>query len=126
MLSLLDGETQINNVLNLATTNYPELLDKRIVSRPRRFDRRIKIGMPSADVRLQYFTHKVGKKVSKEEITKWVDATEGFSFAALTELVVLTKCLKNDFEKAIEDIKSLIDCKLSSDQYERSKVGFNH
>ena len=124
MLSLLDGETQINNVLNLATTNYPEVLDKRIVSRPRRFDRRIKIDMPDASVRLQYFTNKVGSKVSEEEIKKWVDATEGFSFAALTELVVLTKCLKNDFEKAIKDIRDLTECKINSNQYEKSEIGF--
>jgi SpoVK/Ycf46/Vps4 family AAA+-type ATPase len=124
LLSLLDGETQINNVLNIATTNYPEVLDKRIVSRPRRFDRRIKINMPSAAVREQYFQNKVGDKIDKQEIEKWVSATEGFSFAALTELIVLVKCLKNNFEQAIEDLRNLIDCKVSSDQYDKSKVGF--
>lgn len=124
ILSLLDGETQVNNVLNLATTNYPEMLDKRIVSRPRRFDRRIKVEMPTRSVRQQYFQNKVGDKVNKEEIEKWVNATEGFSFAALTELVVLTKCLKNDFEKSINDIKELIDCKISSDQLDKSRIGF--
>ena len=43
LLSLLDGENQVSGVINLATTNYPELLDKRIVGRPRRFDRVYKI-----------------------------------------------------------------------------------
>lgn len=124
LLSLLDGETQVNNVLNIATTNYPEVLDKRIVSRPRRFDRRIKVNMPSAAVRKQYFESKVGDKIDSDELEKWVNATEGFSFAALTELVVLTKCLKNNFEKSISDIRELIECKISSDQYDKSKVGF--
>src|SRR4051812_26517235 len=35
ILTLLDGENQIDKVLNIATTNYPENLDKRLVSRPR-------------------------------------------------------------------------------------------
>jgi len=30
-------------VLNLATTNYPEQLDRRFVARPRRFDRVVRI-----------------------------------------------------------------------------------
>lgn len=124
LLSLLDGETQVNNVLNIATTNYPELLDKRIVSRPRRFDRRIRIDMPSAEVREQYFVNKVGDKVDKKEIDTWVEATDGFSFAALTELVVLVKCLKNNFNDAIKDIRDLIDHKVSSDHYEKGQIGF--
>jgi hypothetical protein len=33
-LALLDGETQISNVVHVATTNYPEYLDKRFVDRP--------------------------------------------------------------------------------------------
>ena len=32
ILSLLDGETQINKVLNVATTNYPRKLDQRITT----------------------------------------------------------------------------------------------
>jgi len=124
ILSLLDGETQINNVLNLATTNYPEILDKRIVSRPRRFDRRIKIDMPSENVRKQYLTCKLKNELNEKEINKWVSETNGFSFAAMTELIVLTKCLGNSFEKAISDIRNLINCKISSEQYEKNKVGF--
>ena len=31
ILSVLDGEMQVNKVLNIATTNYPERLDRRIV-----------------------------------------------------------------------------------------------
>src|SRR5439155_6031865 len=36
LLSLLDGESQVDHVLNLATTNYPEQLHRRFVARPRR------------------------------------------------------------------------------------------
>ena len=79
LLSLLDGETQIDKVLNIATTNFPEKLNKRVVSRPRRFDRRIKVGMPSDEVRKVYFKEKL--KISDDELDKWVKYTEKFSFA---------------------------------------------
>jgi hypothetical protein len=50
-LSLLDGEAQVDNVVYVATTNYPERLDARIVDRPSRFDTIRYIGMPSAGAR---------------------------------------------------------------------------
>ena len=39
ILSLLDGEDQINHCVNIATTNFLKKLDGRITNRPKRFDR---------------------------------------------------------------------------------------
>lgn len=127
LLSMLDGENQIDKVVNLATTNYPEKLDKRIVSRPRRFDKVIKIGMPNATVRRIYFTHKL--KTENEDIENWVKSTEDFSFAAMAELVISVKCLGNEFTKAVEVIRKLMASKPSSTQStdeedEPQKLGF--
>jgi len=58
VLALLDGELQIDNVAFIATTNYPERLDKRIVNRPSRFDIVKLIGMPNAEARKMYLEHK--------------------------------------------------------------------
>src|SRR5262249_5074451 len=51
LLQWLDGNHQVDKAVNLASTNYPERLDRRIVSRPRRFDRILRIGAPDARVR---------------------------------------------------------------------------
>ena len=59
LLQWLDGSHQINKVINIATTNYPERLDRRIVSRPRRFDRIIKIEAPAARIRETYLAKKL-------------------------------------------------------------------
>ena len=122
LLALLDGENQINQVLNIATTNYPEKLDKRIVSRPRRFDRVIKINAPDSITRRMYFEKKLN--FTNGEVDKWVKATEGFSFAAIAELVISTKCLGNSFESAVENIKSLMIKKISSEDFDRHETGF--
>jgi SpoVK/Ycf46/Vps4 family AAA+-type ATPase len=121
LLSLLDGETQIDRVLNIATTNYPEKIDKRIVARPRRFDRRIKIGMPSEKVRQVYFQKKL--KIDKSEIDKWVESTDSFSFASCAELVISVKCLGITFDEAVEILRKLMDNKDSSDD-DREMMGF--
>jgi SpoVK/Ycf46/Vps4 family AAA+-type ATPase len=125
ILTLLDGENQIDKVLNIATTNYPENLDKRLVARPRRFDRVLEIGMPSAEVRKMYFEKKLN--VNDDEIGKWVKASEGFSFAACAELVISVCCFEKPFEEAVETLNEMMTANLSSRSYETkdSPKGFN-
>ena len=122
LLGLLDGEDSIDHVLNIATTNYPEKLDRRIVGRPRRFDRIIKITYPDKRTRDFYFRNKL-KLDDGDNIDKWVNATESFTFAALTELVISVKCLGNDFDKALQRIRDLLEIKVSSDEYKKDAGG---
>lgn len=124
LLSVLDGENQVDKVLNIATTNYPEKLDKRIVGRPRRFDRLVLIDMPNEVVRKEYFKHKLA--IDDSELDMWVRESHGFSFAAMTELVISVKCLGNDFKESVKILKDLVSNTKSSKDYSTlSKVGFN-
>ena len=125
ILTLLDGENQIDKVLNIATTNYPEKLDKRLVARPRRFDRVLQIDMPSAAVRKMYFEKKLN--VSADEIETWVMASDGFSFAACAELVISVCCFEKKFEEAVSTLKEMMNANLSSRDYDidaKGGVGF--
>ncbi len=65
LLQWLDGSHQIDKVINIATTNYPERLDRRIVSRPRRFDRIIKIEAPAAQIREVYLAKKLPDLIAR-------------------------------------------------------------
>ncbi len=123
LLALLDGENQIDYVLNIATTNYPERLDKRLVARPRRFDRVEKIGMPNADVRRVYLASKLKLDVNDDEVTAWVNGTDGLSFAALAEAVISVKCLGNDFENTLKILRTMATGKSSSSEFETSNIG---
>lgn len=127
LLSMLDGENQIDKVVNIATTNYPEKLDKRLVNRPRRFDRVIKIGTPNETVRRMYFKDKL--KIDDIELENWVKSTDGFSFATMAELVISVKCLNNPFEKSVETLRKLMSSKPNSSQTgdendEQGRMGF--
>lgn len=112
MLSILDGEMQVDKVLNIATTNYPEKLDKRLVGRPRRFDRVIRIGMPDDIVRRLYFSEKLS--IEKDDLTEWVDKTDNFSFAAMAELVISVKCLGYTLDESVKTLRALLNNKPSS------------
>jgi hypothetical protein len=106
LLQWLDGNHQVDRAVNLATTNYPERLDRRIISRPRRFDRLIKIEPPDARLREMYFTRKL-PELSRTELVKWVEISKGLPFAALAELVISVACLGNSLEEAAQLLHSL-------------------
>jgi len=95
LLQWLDGNHQVDKVINLATTNYPERLDPRIISRPRRFDRVVRIDAPDAKLRTAFFARKLPDQ-SAEERARWVALTKGLPFSHLSEVVISVKCMGND------------------------------
>jgi SpoVK/Ycf46/Vps4 family AAA+-type ATPase len=126
LLGWLDGSHQINKVINIATTNYPERLDRRIVSRPRRFDRIIKIESPTACMRETYLRKKLPDLTSSGKLAHWVDLTDGLSFAALAELVISVACLGNSLEETVKLLRMLEDQHPSSKEFDRpGSMGFS-
>jgi hypothetical protein len=116
LLQLLDGNAQINKVVNLASTNYPERLDRRIIARPRRFDRLIKIGPPEARLREAYFARKL-PELTPAQLEHWVELSSGLPFAALAELVISVECLGHDLEAAAATLHELDRHTPSSDEF---------
>lgn len=121
VLAFLDGEMQIDKCINIATTNFPELLPKRLVNRPRRFDRIIKIGFPSAEMRKIYFQ----KKLGIEDPVKWVAASQDYSFAACAELVISVECFGNSFDETKKRLDEMMKATPSSSEFDGKLVGFN-
>ena len=123
LLNILDGIKQIDNVVYIATTNYPEQLEERITNRPSRFDRRYEILMPNAKVRESYFRSKLTQEdLEKIKISEWIKATEGFSMAHLRELVIAVVALGNTFEDTLARLNGLkVKPKIKS---KSKKIGF--
>lgn len=108
VLALLDGELQIDNVVFIATTNYPERLDKRLVNRPSRFDIVKLIDMPKEDARRVYLANKNKRLASNpEELEMWVKKTDGFSIAHLKELIVSVEVFEVSFEHASKRLQKM-------------------
>ena len=80
LLNILDGVKQIEGVVYIATTNYPEKLQDRITNRPSRFDRRYKVELPN---------------------------TEGMSLSHLKEVVISVIVMGRTFEETIENLEGL-------------------
>lgn len=108
ILSLLDGEAQIDNVVFLASTNYPDRLGARIVNRPSRFDERIFVDMPSEETRKAYLQMVTAREPLEEyDLEEWTADTKGMSIAHLRELVVAVRCLGRSYEDTIARLKAM-------------------
>lgn len=123
LLSILDGSNMVDSVLNIATTNYPELLDKRIISRPRRFDRVIKIEVPDSKTREEFLSSKLNKK---DKIKDWVKKTNGLTFASMTEAIISVKCLGNELDQTIKILTDIENGHPSSEDFgTKGSLGFS-
>jgi hypothetical protein len=124
VLSMLDGENNIDRVLHLATTNYPERLGARIINRPSRFDRRVYVGMPGNDARRVYLEKTTNGDLSEKVLSKWIRDTKDMSIAHLRELVAAVYCLNQPYGEVLERLKAMATPPKGETGFGSSSLGF--
>ena len=89
-LNCLAGVESNSGVITIATTNYPQYLDKALVDRPGRFDLQIDFGLPDEKLRkyilqkyLSAFNHQ------KIDLKPLVKDAQGMTGAHLKEVVMV-------------------------------------
>jgi SpoVK/Ycf46/Vps4 family AAA+-type ATPase len=92
-LNELDGFATNTGVITLGTTNHPERLDRSIVERPSRFDRKYHFELPSAAARAEYiagwnYRLRPALRLTDEGIAEIIELTAEFSFAYVQEVFV--------------------------------------
>jgi len=125
--SLLDGEANINNILFIATTNYPERLPPRLLNRPSRFDIVQYIGLPGKAARKAYLMHKI-PEMSLSEISVWVEKTDGLTIPHLKELIILVKVYGKELDESIQrlkDMSKLPHSRSFTDRYSEYNISLN-
>src|SRR5271163_4709947 len=124
LLALLDGETQVDHVVHLATTNKPDLLEDRIVKRPGRFDLVIGLHHPVAEARKAYLYNILKDHVSEAELEEMVEETDGLGLAHLRELVVANYCLGLDRKETLARLKTNFKKTLKIKKGKTDQLGF--
>lgn len=103
-LEMLDSAKSIDNVMFIATTNYPDRLDPRIYNRPGRFSSVVKIGFPGKKAREAYL-----KAILKNhrDVDFIVDNSGGFSIDHLSALINAVYREKKDLDHEIKRLRTL-------------------
>lgn len=101
MLELLDGNSQADNIVFIATTNKLDEIPDRVKNRPSRFDTVCEILAPTASARRAYLKA-LDKLMTDEECDKIVGLTDGFVVAQLKEVFLLIRVYGYTIEDAVK------------------------
>ncbi len=109
ILDLLDGESNIDNLIVLATTNYIDKIPNRVKSRPSRFATVIEIGKPSQATRAAFLHSRIRSEHKNQiDINQIAEITQDFTIDHLKELIVCMFCFRIPPVKAVEKMKEMI------------------
>lgn len=103
-LEMLDSAKTINNVLFIATTNYPDRLDPRIYNRPGRFSSVVKIGFPGKAARTAFLKAVLKKH---DDVDYMVENSAGFSIDHLSALINAVYREKKNLESEMKRLRTL-------------------
>lgn len=108
LLNLLDGIESTDNVIFLATTNFPDTLGERISDRPSRFDRKIYVRHPDETARRIYLESLVHKDDTQSiDVERYVKASDRLSLAHVKELFISTHILGGEFDEVAERLDKM-------------------
>lgn len=91
LLNELDGFAQNDGLLIIATTNHPEKIDRALLDRPSRFDRKFHFPLPEPRERRRYLERwreslEPALRFTDDTLHALADGSSGFTFAYLKEL----------------------------------------
>lgn len=128
LLNVLDGIGETGNIVNIATTNYPENLPERVINRPNRFDRVVEVKCPSEEDRRKYFENKIiPEEITNIDLDEWVKATDKFSIAQLSEVIKSVFLFGETLNRSIQLVKDMAKKRRSEDSDPaKKKIGFGN
>jgi SpoVK/Ycf46/Vps4 family AAA+-type ATPase len=122
LLNILDGNLKFGNLVTIATTNYIEKMEARYKNRPSRFDRVVEFPLPNDESRKIFIEKTVlPDDLSKIDINKWVEKTEGYTIDHINELILLYFVFGHSEEESFETIDSMV----KNNNYLKNEVSEN-
>lgn len=121
LLSLLDGETQVDNIVYLATTNYISKIPARIKNRPSRFARVIEVGLPSREVREEYLRAKLHES-DMDKIEGLLQYSDNFVIDQVKDLIISHCIFGQEIAEASRKIQDMISESTGIDDYNEEQV----
>ncbi len=121
-LTFLDGESSLDNLYVIGTTNYPENLPGNIVDRPGRFDKLFKIDHTSDSDRKTYIKYFLKRAPKADEIA----SLKSFSMASLKEILLITLKENISITQAVAQVKEHQTTVKSNFKEASQTIGFSN
>ncbi len=121
-LTFLDGESSLDNLYVIGTTNYPEQLPGNIVDRPGRFDKLFKIDHTSDSDRKTYIKYFLKRTPKADEIASLKD----FSMASLKEILLISLKENISITQAVRQVKEHQNTVKSNFKEASQSIGFSN
>jgi cell division protease FtsH len=127
LLAVLDGIEEQKNIVTVATTNCLETLDKALSQRPSRFDRIIKLSLPSIEQRKELISDiclqiPLDKDMQEYIALKTENCTPAYVQEIVYGLVIQQPATQHELRFSHDEI----DCLISSiTNKNRNRIGFN-
>lgn len=115
LTTLLDGITDLDNVLFVATTNNIDEVSGRLKNRPSRIDEKIHVGYSSLESRTHYL-RSVMPDIAQGDLNQLLSSSQDISVAHLKELVIQQQIYGQDITALGEAFK--LQCQAASQEYE--------
>lgn len=107
LLEMLDGNTQHDGVVYIATTNNIDDIPARVRQRPSRFDAVVEVLAPSEHARSVYLGKLANGDMTEGEQADIVRRTDGMVMAQLKEIFILHKVYGHPIHDAIARVKAM-------------------
>lgn len=127
LLNELDGFVQNEGLLIIATTNHPEKLDRSLLDRPSRFDRKFHFPLPEARERRAYLERwrsslEPSLQFDEDTLAVTVEGTHAFTFAYLKELTFAAMMAFVDADGSMNDVLPAVLEKLRGEMSSARKM----
>lgn len=128
LLNILDGNQKHDNLVIIATTNYPDKLHERYINRPSRFNLILEYEYPDEDLRREFLTKiNLPEDIEKIDLEDWVKKTEGYTTDYLNELSMAVFINGQDVEQTFIDLNKMRNTKKVKYKKPNEKsIGFNN
>jgi hypothetical protein len=104
MAQLMDGDTKVDNVLYLATTNHLDRLSARML-RPGRFDKKVYVAPPNLESRRRFLEKKLRDITDSDMISTLARRSDGMSFGHLRELIAGVFAIGDPVEEVLTRLR---------------------
>jgi transitional endoplasmic reticulum ATPase len=125
LLTEMDGIEDLNNVILIAATNRPDILDPALL-RSGRFGRHVDVGMPDVDARRQIFqihfkNHPMADDVSFDELAERSEGLTGADIAGIAQEATMIAIREAVMQTSLDDtdenkVNDIAICRTHVDQ----------